>query len=131
MESETLRNIRTTRHIKTSLGVTRSCRPRTTNSLSKPKGEIEHLESLSGRQVHQILAKEKARVAAFDASVMKSRQRLLRSRDRLAVTINRNRALTDLRHQLQRAHWEDKAPDPPEVPEPASKPALRQIELQY
>jgi LPS O-antigen subunit length determinant protein (WzzB/FepE family) len=105
MPSEALRNIRTVRQVNTSLEVSDRRRPRTTNSLSKTAEETAHLESLGDRRLEQVLARERQRSAALEASVEKSRRRLLRSREKLAVTINRNRALTALRHELQRARW--------------------------
>ncbi len=82
MESEALRNIRTMRQVKSSLEVARNQRFKTTNSLSKTTEESEHLESigLDNSQTAQILAKEKARAAKFEASVERSRQKLLKSR---------------------------------------------------
>ena len=101
MESEALRNLRTMRQIRTGTDLARDQKLRTTNSLSKTKEEVEHLQSLSDRRVGQILAKERKRFAAQEAAIEKSRRRVLRSREKLAATINRNRALTELRHELQ------------------------------
>jgi len=118
MKSEALRNIRTMQQVKTSLDVARSQRPRTVNSLSKTSGE-------------KVLEKEKMRFAAQEASINKSRQRLLRTREKLAMTINKNRALTELRHELQQARREGKDPVAPKAEMPASEQNLRQMELRY
>jgi len=131
MESEALKNVRTIRQVRTSLYVARSQKFRTTNSLSRRKEEIEYLASLSDRQLERVLAKERARFAAFDASVKRGRQRVLRARERLAVTINRNRALTELRQELQRARWEGRDPALSKAEQPAEQPGLHQIELIY
>jgi molecular chaperone GrpE (heat shock protein) len=112
VESDALRNIRTMRQIKTSLDVAREQKVRTTNSLSKTKEETEYLESIKHPQLNKLLTKERKRLAAFDASVENSRRRLLRSRERLASIINKNRTLMKLRHQLQQAHWTND-PDSP------------------
>ena len=103
MESEALRNIRTMRQVKTSLEVAGNQRIKTTSSLSKTTKEREHLESLGigNSLTAKILAKEKARAATFEASVERSRQKLLKSREKMASIINRNRALTKLRHEIQ------------------------------
>lgn len=137
MESEALRNIRTMRQVKTSLDVAGRQRIKTTGSLSKTTEEIEHLESTgrSESQTAQILAKEKARAAKFEASADRSRQKLLKSRENLARLINRNRALTDLRHQIQQER--DMRKEPPSSPQLLSKPvksnygSLREVELKY
>lgn len=129
MKSEALRNIRTMRQVKTSVDVARKQRLRTTNSLSKMEGEVKYLESLTDPRLEQVLQKERKRSAAREAAVNKSRQRLLRSRERLAATINKNRALTELRHELQRGRWEEDPP--PKIELSLVQPNLRQMELKY
>ncbi len=131
MQSEALRNIKTMRQVKISLDVARSQKPRTTNSLSKTKEEIERLESLKDNRLEQVLQGEKRRFAAHEASFEKSRQRVLRARDKLAMTVNKNRALTELRHELQQARWAGNDPPPPKAELPAPEPNLRQVELRY
>jgi hypothetical protein len=131
MESEALRNVRTLRQVKASLDVARSQKLRTTNSLSKTREEIKYLASLSDRQLKRVLDKERARFAAFDASLKKSRQRVLRARERLATTINKNRALTELRQELQQARWEGKDAALSKADQPAAPQHLDKIELNY
>jgi hypothetical protein len=131
MESEALRNLRTMRQIRTGTDLARDQKLRATNSLSKTKEEVEHLESLSDRGVAQILAKERKRFTAQEATIEKSRQRLLRSRKRLAITINRNRALTELRHELQRTRWEGRDPVPTTKEPSTARRYLKQMELRY
>ncbi len=131
MESEALRNIRTMRQVKASLDIARSQKFRTTNSLSRIADGSEHLESSIDRCLEQILQEERKRFIAQEAAVNKSRRRVLRSRDRLAATINRNRALTELRHELQRTRWEGKEPVLPKPDHSTSQHNLRQMELKY
>lgn len=130
MESEALRNIRTMRQVKTSLDIARSQKLRTTNSLSKKADESEHLEPID-RFLEQVLQKERKRFTAQEAAVNKSRRRVLRSRDRLAATINRNQALTKLRYELQRTRWEGREPALPKPVQCTSQHNLRQMELKY
>ena len=109
MESEALRHIRTMRQLRTGLEMA-DCRPvRTTNSLSKTAEETARLGSLTDRRLERVLARERQRSATLEASAAKSRRRLLKSREKLAITVNQNRALTALRHELQRARWQGKA----------------------
>jgi len=131
MESEALRKIRTMRQVKTSLDVARKQRLRTTNSLSKTSEEIEHLEPLIDTRTKQTLEKERKSFAAQEAAVDKSRQRVLRAREKLAATINKNRALTELRYELQRARWEGRDPTLPKAEQPTPEQNLRRIELRY
>jgi predicted RNase H-like nuclease (RuvC/YqgF family) len=137
MESEALRNIRTMRQVKTSLEVAGNQRIKTTSSLSKTTEEREHLESLGidNSLTAQILAKEKARAAAFKSSVERSREKLLKSREKLATVINRNRALTKLRHEIQQDR--DQKKESPSLSkrlvkrETTKHGSLRGIELKY
>jgi hypothetical protein len=130
MESGALRNIRTMRQVKTSLGVARNQKLRTTNSLSKTKEEIAYLELLTDSRLERVLAKERARFAIFGASIEKSQQQLIKSRKKLAAIINKNRALTELRRELQQARWEGNDPMVPKA-ESAPDPNRRQMELRY
>jgi len=131
MESEALRNLKTMRQIRTSLNLTRGQRAKTTNSLTKTGVEVGHLQSLSDRRVDQILAEERKRFAAQETAIEKSRRRVLRSREKLAVTINRNRALTELRHELQQARWEGKDPKPSTKEPSNARRYLRQMAVRY
>jgi predicted nucleic acid-binding Zn-ribbon protein len=131
MESEALRNVRTMRQVKTSSDMMRRQKIKTTNSLTKTQEETEHLQSLTDRLVGQTLAKESKRFAALEESVGKSRRRLIKAREKLATTINKNRALTELRHELQRAHWEGKGPAPLKKEQLTEGGNLRRITLKY
>jgi len=137
MESETLRHIRTLRQVKSSLEVAAKQRIRTTNSLFKTTEEIENLESvgLDSLQTAQVLAKEKARAAKLEASMERSRQKLLKSRDKIACLVNRNRALTRLRHQIQQDRDREKSPSALARPlvkhENSDYGSLREVELKY
>jgi len=129
MPSETLRNFRTMRQVKTSLDLAKNQRVKTTNSLSRTEEEAAYLLSLTDRRAGQILAKETKRFAAMEASVDKSRGRVLKAREKLAATINKNRALTELRYQLQRARWEKRGPLKKEPPTEGGN--LPRMELNY
>jgi hypothetical protein len=134
MPSEALRNIRTMHQVKTSLDLAKNQRVKTTSSLSRTEEEAARLLSLSDRQVEPTLAKERKRFTAMEIAVDKSRQRLLRAREKLAATINKNRALTELRHELQQSRLEGRNPIPEKIKLPTrkpSKPKLRQVELKY
>jgi predicted nucleic acid-binding Zn-ribbon protein len=131
MLSETLRNIRTMRQVKTSLDLTKKLGVKTTNSLSKTEEEVAHLQSLSDRQIEQILAKERKRSAAVEAAIDKSRRRLIKAREKLAATINKNRALNDLRYELQRARWEGRDSVPSKKAPLDEGGNLRRMKLEY
>jgi phage shock protein A len=103
MKSETLRDIRTMRDIKTGLAEATSHRIKTIGSRHRLEPK------LPTGQFEQVLAREKRRFASCEASIEGSQRRLLTARQKLALIINRNRALTALRHALQRERWENRA----------------------
>jgi hypothetical protein len=131
MQSEALRNIKTMRQVKTGHDLARNQRVRTTNSLSRTEEEAAHLLSLADRQAEQILAKETKRFAAMEASIEKSRGRVLKAREKLAATINRNRALTELRYELQRTRWEKRDSIPLNKEPPTKGVNLPRMKLNY
>jgi hypothetical protein len=116
MASEALRNIKTMRQVRSSLDIARHQKIRTTNSLSKSEDEAAHLLSLTDPRVKQTLEKETKRFAAREESFDRSRRRILKARDRLAVTININRVLTERRLELQQARNEGNSPLPEQAP---------------
>ncbi len=128
MKKESLRGIRTMREVMTSLNVRRPDGGRTTNSLRK-ENIADDAGSPPDAMLRQILANEKARAAAFEASVAKSQQRMLKLRDKLAATIKRNEELTRLRKEIQQARWEQKPPSP--AVEPAPKEDYDTTKLRY
>jgi len=138
MQSEALRNIKTMRQVKSSLEVAGRRRIKTTNSLSKTAEESERLEcvGLNDGQTTQILAREKMRAAKFEASVERSRQKLLKSREKIASIVNRNRALTNLRHEIQHTRELSKerqllSKNLAVRPEVLKRNSLHEIELKY
>jgi hypothetical protein len=131
VKSEALRNLRTMRQIQTGLDLARRQRLRTTNSLSKTPEEVEHLESLLNSQAERFFeVRERARFSARVAQVETTRQRVLKAREKLAMTINKNRALTELRSELQRTWWEE---DPPQsrAPRASDQGRFHETEFRY
>ncbi len=133
MRSETLRNIRTMRQIRTSPEEARRHHIKTVNSLAQRESKAIASVGSSGGQLELSLVMERRRFTNFEASVEKSQLRLLKAREKLAVIINKNRALTALRHELQREHWDEKLVPPTEsiVKLPSCPEKLREIELRY
>jgi hypothetical protein len=135
MESESLRNIKTMRQVKSSLEVARKKTIRTTNNLFKTNPGPELIDPAADRQIGRILAREKARFKAYEGSVEGSRQRLLQSRKKLAIIINRNQTLTEMKHQLQQDRSQKPEIDLPSNPVPKKETfdhaRLRPIDLKY
>jgi DNA-dependent RNA polymerase auxiliary subunit epsilon len=119
------------RDVKMSLDTARGQRLRTMNSLSKTRDEIEYLDSLTDRSLDQVLEKEHRRFEVLEATINKSRQRVLKAREKLAMTVNRNRALTELRRELQHSRWKDDESVVQKERSSEPKSNVRQVELKY
>jgi hypothetical protein len=129
MESESLRNIRTMRQAKSSLDIAKAQRIKRTNGLNRKTDQISSSDKPIDRTMERTLSNEKRRSAAFEASVEKSRKRLLQLRDKLALVIDRNEMLMEMRHDLQKkAHSEHTAPTAQVAKAPHK---FNEIELKY
>ncbi len=131
MESEALKNLRTMRHVRTLGDIIHTRSARTTNSLSKTEGETEVPALLNDRWLSHVLQQEERRFSAFEKTITRSQQRMLRSREKLAAAISRNRALMTLRYDMQRARSNGNKTQPSVADAPPSRRSLRQIELNY
>ena len=136
MRSEALRGVRTMRQVNTGLDIIQSQRPRTTNSLSKTSEEVEHLETLTDPRLVVILEKERRRFAAQQMVVNRSRQRMLRAREKLSATINKNHALMELRHELQQGRLDGEEPASQvfksrQLRLPVGERSFNHVELEY
>jgi hypothetical protein len=136
VDSEALKRVRTMRDVRISLDVARKQKPRTTNSLFRSDEQAQSIDLSADRRLHQVLGKERKRFAAQEASLNQSRERLLAVRKRLAKTIDRNRALTDLRLELQQARCRGKRNVPPKTATTGAELSkteanLHQISLRY
>jgi hypothetical protein len=134
MKSESLRGLKTARHIKSGLDLLRDRRIKTTNSLHKAPQELEMVLP-EGRALEGMLEKERRRFASQMAAVERSREGMLKLQQKLALTINRNKALMEVRRELQRAQWEDDPQDRRSKDRvegrDASEEEISQVELEY
>jgi len=115
MKGEAISRIRTMRDIKTDPDITRAKKIKTTNSLSRTEQEMESLDSLDSiedKHLEQAPDKERRRFARQDAAVERTQKKLLDTRVNLARMLNKNRRVTELRHELQRSRYKRKDPKP-------------------
>jgi hypothetical protein len=136
VESEALPRTRTMRQIKSSLDVARKQKARTTNSLYSNNRQNQNTDTAEDKGLSRILEKERRRFAAQEKAVNRSRVQLLKYRERLAKNVNRNRALTDLRLELQRTRFDGNNVTQPKAVEtgqgkPKTEQALHRIGLRY
>ncbi len=131
MNTEALRNLRTMRQVKSSLEVAKQQKIKATNLLGKEDNASDCPEPPFDRNLEQTLTKEKRRALAYEASIEKSRKRLLKLRDNLATVIRRNRALMDLRRDYQEARWGKTKPEPNLVAQSRQQGKFREVEFKY
>ena len=112
MKGEAISRIRTMRDIKTDPDITRAKKIKTTHSLSRTEQEMESLDSIEDKHLEQALDKERRRFARQDAAVERTQKKLLDTRVNLARMLNKNRRVTELRHELQRSRYKRKDPKP-------------------
>lgn len=129
MESESIRNIRTPRDIKSGQDILNSRRIKTTNGLAKTERSFSAPALANDRAVQQILAKERRRALAFEGTVARSQQRMLIQRKNLAGVIKRNQALMELRHCIQDARRQNEISQVKPLPE--KQPRFNEISFDF
>jgi len=106
MKHESLVAIKTFRDFKTGLENRSERKIRTTNSLCRTKKEQEILEALmDDKELSQTRQIDIQRFAQQDLAVKKSQEKILKIRDKLAKTINKNKKIIELRQKLQKGSW--------------------------
>ena len=111
---------------------------RTASSLFMTREERESLGSaMDFRALGLEVRKEKDKFARQDATVEKFQKNYFVARERLAAKINKNRAMMELRHELQERRRNGESPDPEkrcnpkEAKPPASEGGFHEVELKY
>jgi hypothetical protein len=110
---------------------------RTASSLFMTREERESLGSAMDLRALGLEARrEKDKFARQDATVEKFQKSYFRARERLAATINKNRAMMELRHELQERRRRGESPDPErcnpkEVNLPVGESSFNHVELRY
>ena len=110
---------------------------RTASSMFMTREEGESLKlAMDFRALGPEARRERDKFARQDVAVEKFQENYFRARERLAATINKNRALIELRHELQqrRRMGEDpqlKGGNATEAKAPTSQEGLSEIEVRY
>ena len=108
MKHESLVAIKTFRDSKTGLENGNERKIRTTNSLSRTKKEQRILKSLiddDDKKLSQARQIDIQRFAQQDLAIKKSQEKILKIRDKLAKTVNKNKKIIELRQKLQKGRW--------------------------
>ena len=113
MKHESLVAIKTFRNSKTGLENRSERKIKTTNSLFRTKKEQGILESLiDDQELSQSMQKDIQRFAQQDLAIKKSQAKILKIRDKLAKTVNKNIQIVELRQKLQKGSWEKENSSP-------------------
>jgi hypothetical protein len=106
MKHESLVAIKTFRDFRTGLENRSERKIKTTNSLCRTKKEQRILESLlDDQELSQAIQKDIQRFAQQDLAIKKSQEKILKIRDKLAKTVNKNKQVLEWRQKLQKGSW--------------------------
>ncbi|MBE3091512.1 MAG: hypothetical protein IMZ42_04245 [Candidatus Atribacteria bacterium] len=106
MKHESIVTLKTFRDFKTGLENRSERKIKTTNSLCRTKNEQMILESLiDDQELSQVIQKDIQRFAQQDLAIKKSQDKMLKIRDKLAKTVNKNKQVLELRQKLQKGSW--------------------------
>ena len=124
-------------HSRNSTDIPRVRDIRTASSLFMTREERESLGSaMDYRALGLVARRERDKFARQDAVLEKFRETYFRAREKLAATINKNRALMELRHELQQRRRAGEEPASPasnsgEVKLPVGENSFNHVELRY
>ena len=110
---------------------------KTASSLFMTKEERESLGSVMDfRALGLEVRREKDKFARQDAVLEKFQKNYFVAREKLAARINKNRAMMELRHELQERRRRGESPDqerckPKEVKPPTGERSFNEVELRY
>ena len=127
-------------HSRNSADIPRARDIRTASSLFMTREERESLGwAMDYRALGLVSRREKDKFARQDSVLEKFKVNYFRARERLAATINKNRAMMELRHELQqrrRAGFTGEEPASPasnsgEAKPPIGESSFNHVELRY
>jgi len=110
---------------------------RTASSLFMTREERESLKSaMDFRALGREARRERDKFARQDAAIAKFQENYYKARERLAGKINKNRALMELRYELQQRRRMGEDPDPggcntKEAKSPIGQGGFNEVELRY
>ena len=110
---------------------------RTASSLFMTREERESLKSaMDFRALGREARRERDKFARQDAAIAKFQENYYKARERLAGKINKNRALMELRYELQQRRRMGEDPDPAgcntkEAKSPIGQGGFNEVELRY
>lgn len=116
MKHESLVAIKTFRDFRTGLENRSERKIKTTNSLFRTKKEQKILESLiDDKELSQAIQKDIQRFTQQDLAIKKSQEKILKIRDKLAKTVNKNKQVLEWRQKLQKGSWKKDHSSPQKI----------------
>jgi len=113
MKHESLVHIKTFRDFRTGLENRSERKIKTTNSIFGTKKEQKILESLiDDQELNKANQKDIQRFVQQDLAIKKSQEKMLKIRDKLAKTVNKNIQIVELRQKLQKGSWKNENSSP-------------------
>jgi hypothetical protein len=137
MKKKTPGYIKLMTHSRNSHDIPRARDIRTVSSLFMTREERESLGSaMDYRALGLVTRREKDKFARQDSALEKFKEAYFRGREKLAATINKNRALMELRHELQQRRRvgeesTSQASNSGEVKPPVGESGFNHVELRY
>ena len=124
-------------HSRNSTNIPRARDIRTASSLFMTREERESLGwAMDFRALGREARREKDKFARQDSVLEKFRENYFKARERLAATINKNKAMMELRHELQQRRRAGEEPasqasNSGEVKPPVGESSFNHVELRY
>jgi len=129
-------------HSRNSTNIPRARDIRTASSLFMTREERESLEwAMDFRALGLEARREKDKFARQDSVLERFRENYFKARERLAATINKNKAMMELRHELQQRRRAGEEPDlegcntegcnTKESKPPIGQEGFNEVELRY
>ena len=124
-------------HSRNSTNIPRARDIRTASSLFMTREERESLgAAMDIRALGREARREKDKFARQDQTIAKFKVTYFKAREKLAATINKNKAMMDLRHELQQRRRTGEEPDAQasnsgEVKPPVGESRFNHVELKY
>ena len=132
MKHESLVALKTFRDFKTGLENRNERKIKTTNSLFRTKKEQKILESLlDDQELSQVIQKDTQRFAQQDLAIKKSQDKMLKIRDKLAKTVNKNKQVLKLRQKLQKGSWGQDHSSPQKIKQDFKPSNFKELKIDF
>lgn len=132
MKHESLVAIKTFRDFKTGLENRSERKIKTANSLFRTKKEQKILESLlDDKELSHAIQKDIQRFAQQDLAIKKSQEKILKIRDKLTKTVNKNKQIIEWRQKLQKESGEKVHSSPQKINRDFKPSNFKELKIEF